>query len=147
MSDPVYSPSGERDLSLPSFSPVTGTDPLTRSDSADLSRSSSDLESNVGGLYWLSRDRSEESIDLSEVLPETDAWLSCEQHLFIITGAGKPVYARYGNVQKLSPILCTCVGVLAHLTNLNEELNHFRAGDHTFLFVQKNAFDFIAVSR
>jgi hypothetical protein len=142
MSDPTAIP----DLSLPSISGLASID-LHRSSSAEISRSSSDLDPAQAELYWLSRDRADDGTDFSEILPESDAWLSREQHIFIITGAGKPVYARYGNVQKLSPILCTCVGVLAHLTNLHEELNHFRAGDHTFLFVQKNAFYFIAASR
>jgi hypothetical protein len=83
---------------------------------------------------------------MSEILPQTETWFSQELHLFIITCAGKPVYARYGNLQKFSPILCTGIALLGHLDNLHEELNHFRAGDHTFLFVSKNAFYFIAVS-
>lgn len=98
-------------------------------------------------LYWLSRARMEESHDTSEMKPDSEEWTSQELHLFIVTDAGKPVYSRYGTVQKLSPILCTCVAILGHMESLNEELNHFRAGSHTFVFLPKSPFVFIAVSK
>jgi hypothetical protein len=62
----------------------------------------------VLSLYWLSRARLEDDA----ILPDTDAWFSRELRVFNITSASKPVSARYGNVQKLSPIPCTCVCVL-----------------------------------
>ena len=98
-------------------------------------------------LYWLSRQRMEEQKDSSEMSPDSQNWAQQELHLFIVTDAGKPVYSRYGTVQKLSPILCTCVAILGHMESLHEELNHFRAGSHTFVFLPKSPFVFIAVSK
>ena len=98
-------------------------------------------------LYWLSRQRMEEQKDSGEMSPDSQNWAQQELHLFIVTDAGKPVYSRYGTVQKLSPILCTCVAILGHMESLHEELNHFRAGSHTFVFLPKSPFVFIAVSK
>ena len=100
-----------------------------------------------GSLYWLSRSRMEEANESVEMKPDSPQWTNQELHLFIVTDAGKPVYSRYGTVQKLSPILCTCVAILGHMDSLNEELNHFRAGSHTFVFLPKSPFVFIAVSK
>ncbi|EAY08115.1 hypothetical protein TVAG_497390 [Trichomonas vaginalis G3] len=104
-------------------------------------------EEKAAPLYWLSRTRSEESTDPVDMRPDSEEWTSQELHLFIVTDAGKPVYSRYGTVQKLSPILCTCVAILGHMESLHEELNHFRAGSHTFVFLPKSPFVFIAVSK
>lgn len=98
-------------------------------------------------LYWLNRSRIEDASDPVDMRPDSEEWTSQELHLFIVTDAGKPVYSRYGTVQKLSPILCTCVAILGHMESLNEELNHFRAGSHTFVFLPKSPFVFIAVSK
>jgi hypothetical protein len=100
-----------------------------------------------GAKYWISRFRGLESTEQVEMRPDSEAWMGQDLHLFIITDAGKPVYSRYGTVQRLSPILCTCVAILGHLEARSEELNHFRAGDHTFVFLPKQPFIFIAVSR
>jgi len=97
--------------------------------------------------YWISRSRMEDSSQAGEMRPDTEEWTNQELHLFIVTDAGKPVYSRYGTVQKLSPILCTCVAILGHMDSLREELNHFRAGSHTFVFLPKKPFVFIAVSK
>ena len=98
-------------------------------------------------LYWISRDRHDDSNENASMLPDSEEWTGKELHLFIVTDAGKPVYSRYGAVHKLSPILCTCVAILGHMESLNEELNHFRAGSHTFVFLPKKPFVFIAVSK
>ena len=98
-------------------------------------------------LYWIPRERLEDSSKIAEMRPDSPEWTSQELHLFIVTDAGKPVYSRYGTVQMLSPILCTCVAILGHMETLGEELNHFRAGNHTFVFLPKKPFVFIAVSK
>ena len=97
--------------------------------------------------YWISRSRMDDITQTVELRPDSEEWTNKELHLFIVTDAGKPVYSRYGTVQKLSPILCTCVAILGHMDSLNEELNHFRAGSHTFVFLPKKPFVFIAVSK
>ena len=99
------------------------------------------------GLYWISRARMRME-GASEILEmPQDEWTDQELHLFIVTDAGKPVYSRYGTVQRLSPILCTCVAILGHMESLNEQLDHFRAGSHTFVFLPMKPFVFIAVSK
>lgn len=106
-----------------------------------------DYETSPYSLYWISRERLEDSGENAEMQPDSPIWTNQELHLFIVTDAGKPVYSRYGTVQKLSPILCTCVAILGHMDSHQEELNHFRAGSHTFVFLPKKPFVFIAVSK
>ena len=98
-------------------------------------------------LYWVHREKYDDSATTANMRPDSLLWASQELHLFIITDAGKPIYSRYGTVQTLSPILCTCVIILEHMKTLNESLNHFTAGNHTFVFLPKKPFIFIAVSK
>ena len=102
---------------------------------------------DFSSLYWIHREQPEDSINTANMKPDSSLWASQELHLFIITDAGKPIYSRYGTVQILSPILCTCVIILEHMKSLNESLNHFTAGNHTFVFLPKKPFIFIAVSK
>lgn len=102
---------------------------------------------DFSSLYWIHREKPEDSINTANMKPDSSLWASQELHLFIITDAGKPIYSRYGTVQILSPILCTCVIILEHMKSLNESLNHFTAGNHTFVFLPKKPFIFIAVSK
>ena len=115
-----------------------------------INQNSSQIPPNVENpaqkLYWINRSKIEDSSDV-DLKPDSEAWMNKELHLFIVTDAGKPVYSRYGTLQMLSPILCTCVAILGHMESLNEELNHFRAGSHTFVFLPKKPFIFIAVSK
>lgn len=102
---------------------------------------------NPSYLYWVHREKPDDSTSIANMKPDSMLWASQELHLFIITDAGKPIYSRYGTVQTLSPILCTCVIILEHMKTLNESLNHFTAGNHTFVFLPKKPFIFIAVSK
>lgn len=98
-------------------------------------------------LYWIPRERQEESVKPADMRPDSEEWTSQDLHLFVVTDVGKPVYFRYGTAKTISPILCTCVVILEHMKSMDENLNHFRAGDHIFVFLPKRPFIFIAVSR
>lgn len=96
-------------------------------------------------VYWVDHSCAEE--DTTDLSPDSEQWKEKELHLFIVTDAGKPVYSRYGSVQRLTPILCTCVAIIGHMDALQEELNHFKAGSNTFVFLPHSPFIFIAVSK
>jgi hypothetical protein len=98
-------------------------------------------------LYWIPPEMYDDAISNAALEFDSDEWRSQELHLFIITDAGKPVYARYGSLQRLTPFLCPAVGVISHLEAANEQLDHIRAGEHTFLFFRRIPLIFIVVSR
>lgn len=98
-------------------------------------------------LYWIQPERSESQINASEMRPDSPEWADQELHLFIVTDVGKPVYTRYGTVQMVSTILCTCAAITLLMDTLHEELDHFKAGSSTFVFLRRQLLVFIAVSK
>ncbi|XP_028406838.1 vacuolar fusion protein MON1 homolog A-like [Dendronephthya gigantea] len=73
-------------------------------------------------------------------------WIKHKKHIFVLSSAGKPIYSRYGNEDKLS----TLTGVMQALVSfVEDENNHLRAivaGDHKFVFLVKGHVILVAIS-
>ena len=72
-------------------------------------------------LYWIPRERQEESVKPADMRPDSEEWTSQDLHLFVVTDVGKPVYFRYGTAKTISPILCTCVVILEHMKSILQQ--------------------------
>ena len=73
-------------------------------------------------------------------------WIKHKKHIFVLSSAGKPIYSRYGNEDKLS----TLTGVMQALVSfVEDDNNHLRAivaGDHKFVFLVKGHLILVAIS-
>lgn len=73
-------------------------------------------------------------------------WIKHKKHIFVLSSAGKPIYSRYGNEDKLS----TLTGVMQALISfVEDDKNHLRAivaGDHKFVFLVKGHLILVAIS-
>eukprot|EP00045_Choanoeca_perplexa_P006992 m.61403 g.61403 ORF g.61403 m.61403 type:complete len:505 (+) comp13876_c0_seq1:109-1623(+) len=75
-----------------------------------------------------------------------EEWAGHEKHVFILSNAGKPIYTRHGNEEKL----VTLMGVMQALTSFIEDdkdqLRWFQAGKHRFVFLQKDPLHLVMIS-
>eukprot|EP01090_Pellita_catalonica_P020949 TRINITY_DN7707_c0_g1_i1.p1 TRINITY_DN7707_c0_g1~~TRINITY_DN7707_c0_g1_i1.p1 ORF type:complete len:432 (-),score=43.62 TRINITY_DN7707_c0_g1_i1:1001-2296(-) len=73
-------------------------------------------------------------------------WPKYPKHTFILSSAGKPIYSRHGDEQKL----CSFMGVLqlliSHVVESKDSLQTIYAGSHKFVFLCKGPLYFVAIS-
>jgi len=71
--------------------------------------------------------------------PSNPAWAKHEKHVFILSLAGKPIYSRYGNEDKLASIMGVMQALVSFVEDDKDELESLIAGEHKFVFqVQSN---------
>ena len=79
--------------------------------------------------------------------PRSEEWSKHERQFFIITDSSRPVYVRYGDEVKTTPILCTIVAFTGQLVRDGEQkLKFFQAGDKLFVFYLPFPFIYVCVS-
>lgn len=66
------------------------------------------------------------SLSLSLLLFDSDAsdpgWAKHEKHFFVLSNAGKPIYTRYGNEDKLSTIMGVIQALISFIQDDNNSL-------------------------
>ncbi len=76
-----------------------------------------------------------------------DVWKAHKLHVMIVTSAGKPVYTRYGDTDKLHTDMCVIQAVMAFAEHHKQELLSMQTGGRTFIFVSVGPLHYLAISR
>lgn len=86
---------------------------------------------------------SSEDDDISQNLQ----WLLRSKHIFVLSSAGKPIYSRYGNEDKLATIFATMQALVSVVQDNDDTLQTIIAGDTTLVFLVKTHIILVAVSK
>jgi hypothetical protein len=78
--------------------------------------------------------------------PSHPNWRTHHKHVFVLSQAGKPIYARYGDEQRMAPFMAAISAVISFVDDAKDVIRHFRAGNHDFVFLLKG-FTFLCVLR
>jgi len=74
-------------------------------------------------------------------------WPKHEKHIFIMSSAGKPVYSRYGDEQKLCSFMPVLSTISSFVDETGDTIQTIVAGDHRIVFLFKGPLYFVAVSK
>ncbi|KAL6067111.1 Vacuolar fusion protein mon1 [Balamuthia mandrillaris] len=74
-------------------------------------------------------------------------WPKHKKHIFILSSAGKPIYARYGDEQKICGFMGVIQAICSTVASSGDTLHYLVAGDHKFVFVVKEPFIYVTVSQ
>ena len=78
--------------------------------------------------------------DYSHEDPSHPNWKRHHKHVFVVSSAGKPIYARYGDEQRMAPFMAAISAVVSFVDDSGDTIRHFKAGRHQFVFLLKGAF-------
>ncbi|KAF9187562.1 Vacuolar fusion protein mon1b [Haplosporangium sp. Z 767] len=77
----------------------------------------------------------------------TTAWTSHRKHFFILSSAGKPIYARYGDESRISSYMGVIQALISFFADNDDSLRCINAGQHKFVFLLKSPLYLVCVSR
>ncbi|KAG0049115.1 Vacuolar fusion protein mon1b [Gryganskiella cystojenkinii] len=77
----------------------------------------------------------------------TGAWTAHRKHFFILSSAGKPIYARYGDESRISSYMGVIQALISFFADNEDSLRCINAGQHRFVFLIKSPLYLVAVSR
>lgn len=72
-----------------------------------------------------------------EVDPTGPHWSCKEKHVFIFSIAGKPIYSRHGDEDKLASLFGVMQALVSFVQEDGDNLRSIKAGDHTIVFQGK----------
>nr|XP_039258371.1 vacuolar fusion protein MON1 homolog A-like isoform X2 [Styela clava] len=87
-------------------------------------------------------------VDESQVESEfvmNENWRMKERHVFVLTEAGKPVYTRHGNEDKLAPLMGVLLAIVSCVYDRKDILRYVVAGDHKFVFMPRPPLIFVGI--
>eukprot|EP01087_Luapelamoeba_hula_P024860 TRINITY_DN9619_c0_g1_i1.p1 TRINITY_DN9619_c0_g1~~TRINITY_DN9619_c0_g1_i1.p1 ORF type:complete len:755 (+),score=126.39 TRINITY_DN9619_c0_g1_i1:298-2265(+) len=121
----------------PTFQKTTNTIGNTNV-SIDLEREQRDRE----------RERTKEEMNEEEELHyfKTE-WPKHEKHIFILSSAGKPVYSRYGDEQKLCSFMPVLGAISAFIDSTGDTIRTIIAGNHKIVFLFRGPIYLVAVAK
>ncbi|KNC55853.1 vacuolar fusion protein MON1 A [Thecamonas trahens ATCC 50062] len=74
-------------------------------------------------------------------------WTQHDKHVFILSSAGKPIYARYGDESRLSGFFGVLQAMISFVDDNDDELQHLVAGDVTYVFYSNGPLYYVCVAR
>ncbi|KAG0199389.1 Vacuolar fusion protein mon1b [Mortierella sp. GBA30] len=98
---------------------------------------SDDISNNHGGYqkHYGSEDHTSSS------------WTAHRKHFFILSSAGKPIYARYGDESRISSYMGVIQALISFFADNDDSLRCINAGQHKFVFLIKTPLYLVSVSR
>lgn len=87
------------------------------------------------------------SVVISDDYLRNSEWLSKEKHIFILSSAGKPIYARYGNEEKLATTFGVMQALVSVIQSNNDIVRSVRTKSTEFVFLVKGPLILVAVSK
>ncbi|KAJ3649003.1 hypothetical protein Zmor_020779 [Zophobas morio] len=94
--------------------------------------------------------------DLAENVPcnnedddfiQSKEWATRSKHVFVLSLAGKPIYSRYGNEDKLAWLFGVMQTLVSFVQSNDDTIRSIHAGDTKFVFLVKKPLILVAVSR
>ena len=79
--------------------------------------------------------------------PSSPQWKNHSKHFFILSSAGKPIYSRYGDENKLSPLMGVIQTIISHYLSTDDSLRLINAGSHKMVFLVRGDLYFVLVAR
>ncbi|EDV26624.1 uncharacterized protein TRIADDRAFT_22109 [Trichoplax adhaerens] len=73
-------------------------------------------------------------------------WSKINKHIFILSEAGKPIYSRYGNEEKLVTIMGVMQALVSFVQDSDDTLQSLVAGNRKYVFLVKGPLILVAVS-
>ncbi|KAI8605512.1 MON1-like protein A-like protein, partial [Dissophora ornata] len=77
----------------------------------------------------------------------TSSWTAHRKHFFILSSAGKPIYARYGDESRISSYMGVIQALISFFADNDDSLRCINAGQHKFVFLLKTPLYLVCVSR
>ncbi|EFC49000.1 predicted protein [Naegleria gruberi] len=74
-------------------------------------------------------------------------WQLHQKHIFILSEAGKPIFARYGDENQLNTILSFFLGIVTIVSKEGGTVRTVNCGDLRFVYVLKGALYFVSACR
>lgn len=74
-------------------------------------------------------------------------WVGSKKHVFVLSFAGKPIYSRYGNEDKLAWLFGVIQTLVSFVQTGDDTIKSIRAGDTLFVFLVKKPLILAAVSK
>ncbi|KAK9807508.1 hypothetical protein WJX72_001125 [[Myrmecia] bisecta] len=75
-----------------------------------------------------------------------EAWRRERKHMFVLSNAGKPVFAAHGDENALAGFMAIIQAMMSFVQDKGDQLQSIRAGLHLVVFVEKGPFYLVAVS-
>eukprot|EP00727_Mastigamoeba_balamuthi_P010276 m51a1_g5871 putative duf254 family protein (668) ;mRNA; r:413986-417296 len=72
-------------------------------------------------------------------------WHKHKKHMFVLSIAGKPIYTRYGDEQKLAPFMASLMAIVSFVADSDDTVRYVVAGDHKFVFLLKGPLYLVAI--
>lgn len=82
-----------------------------------------------------------------EDIVNSNDWLSRKKHVFVLSSAGKPIYSRYGNEDKLAWLFGVMQTLVSFVQMDDDTIKSIHAGDTLFVFLNKKPLILVAVSK
>ncbi|KAJ6648618.1 Vacuolar fusion protein MON1 like A [Pseudolycoriella hygida] len=86
------------------------------------------------------------SSDCDDYLHDTE-WLNKQEHVFILSKAGKPIYSLYGNEDKLATLFGVMQALVSVVQSNEDTIQSIQAKGIRFVFLVKSQLILVAVSR
>jgi hypothetical protein len=78
---------------------------------------------------------------------QSKEWATRKKHVFVLSLAGKPIYSRYGNEDKLAWLFGVMQTLVSFVQSNDDTIKSIHAGDTKFVFLIKKPLILVAVSR
>ncbi|KAJ8944935.1 hypothetical protein NQ318_013083 [Aromia moschata] len=108
-------------------------------------------ESNESNSHY---DEFDESPNCMETTAKEDAdleeykeWANKKNHVFVLSLAGKPIYSRHGNEDKLAWLFGVMQTLVSFVQSNDDCITSIQAGDTVFIFLVKRPLIMVAVSK
>lgn len=111
-----------------------------KEEQAPLDSSNADNYEDVGGSTTPVNGNDEDIVNSKD-------WLDRKKHVFVLSSAGKPIYSRYGNEDKLAWLFGVMQTLVSFVQAGDDTIKSIHAGDTLFVFLTKKPLILVAVSK
>lgn len=74
-------------------------------------------------------------------------WRKHRKHIFVLSIAGKPIYTRYGDDQKLAPFMASMMALISFVEDSKDNIRYFAAGNLKVVFFVRGPMYLGCISR
>ncbi|KAJ7538741.1 hypothetical protein O6H91_11G062000 [Diphasiastrum complanatum] len=94
---------------------------------------------NLQAANWIPGKRHPDEDDASP------SWRGHKKHFLILSNAGKPIYSRYGDENRLAGFSATIQAIMSFVQNSGDCIQSIRAGNHQIVFLVKGPIFLVSI--